>query len=190
MLPREYTDSLYIYKNRVDEAYIAKDILILEKKELKEENEALAKEVKSLKDNPIIVTETIVKYVVRDTIQTQVDSVKAFDSDIKQYEWSARDPNSWYAVAGVSTIDYSKKIFANSVNSIEMQTKLNIDLIEQDDKLTLVAKSDNPYITFSSIDGIMIDPAKSNILKKHFKQKRWGVGPYVGFGVTTSLDPA
>jgi len=189
-IPEEYVDSLSTYKNKADEAYAAMDVLIVDKKDLEKQNAELAEEVKSLKDNPIVVTETVIKYVVRDTVETKVDSVKVITPDVQKYNWSARDTNGWYAVSGASTVDYASREFANTVTGVEMSTKLTLDLIEQDKKLTVIAKSDNPYVSIAGIDGAVIDPTKSDVLKSQFRQKRWGVGPYLGFGVTGSMDPA
>lgn len=186
----EYADSLSTYKNKAGEAYAAMDVLITSKKDLEKQNAELAEEVKSLKDNPIVVTETLIKYVVRDTIETEVDSVKVISPDLQKYSWSARDTNGWYAVSGASTVDYSSREFANSVTGVEMSTKLAVDLIEQDKKLTVIAKSDNPYVSIAEIDGAVIDPTKSDVLKSQFRQKKWGVGPYLGFGVTGNMEPA
>jgi hypothetical protein len=35
----------------------------------------------------------------------------------------------------------------------------------------------------TSIEGAVIDPHKSEVLKKMFPNKKWSVGPYAGLGI-------
>ena len=56
------SDSINTYKNKVGDLYKEKDSYILEIDNLKKINENLYKEVKNLKDNPIVITEVITEF--------------------------------------------------------------------------------------------------------------------------------
>jgi hypothetical protein len=56
---------------------------------------------------------------------------------------------------------------------------LYLDLIEKDKTLQFVVKADNPYLLINNINGAVISPEKSKVLKERFN-KPWGV--IVGVG--------
>ena len=51
----------------------------------------------------------------------------------------------------------------------------------KDGLLEIFVKSDYPGFKVSKLDGALIDPKKSNVLKKYFPEKRWGLGVYCGY---------
>ena len=58
-----YADTLTVYKNKLGEAYTAKNTYVQTIKDLKKTNTELYDEVKSLRDNPIIVTKIKTEYI-------------------------------------------------------------------------------------------------------------------------------
>ena len=62
-----------------------------------------------------------------------------------------------------------------------------LDVIEKENKLKIIGTSDNPYVSITDFNGAVIDPTTSDVLKNCFKQKRWGIGPQVGVGVSRDL---
>jgi hypothetical protein len=38
-----------------------------------------------------------------------------------------------------------------------------------------------------NMDGVVLDPSKNPVLKKYYKQKKWSIGPSVGFGFTKDM---
>ena len=179
-------DSLEYYKNKAHEEYVAKNTYIMELNDIKATNEELYKEIKNLKDHPIVVTKTEIQYK-HDTITTQVDSIiKQIDD--KLYYWSAND-STYLQIAGITTITENGEKFENVISEVSMTAGLTFDLIETKDKqLKVIAKSDNPYIEFNDINSAVLDPKESKVLKSYFKPKRFGVGPYVGGGLTVTPD--
>ena len=179
-------DSLEYYKNKAHEEYVAKNTYILELEDIKKVNEDLYKEIKNLKDHPLVVTKTEIMYL-HDTITTHVDSIiKQIDD--KLYYWSAQD-STFLQIAGITTIKSNGEEFENIISEVSMKANLDIDLIETKDKqLKVIARSDNPYISFTDINSAVLDPTKSKVLKSYFKPKRFGFGPYVGGGVC--VNPA
>ena len=61
------------------------------------------------------------------------------------------------------------------------------DVIDNGKQLSVIAKTDNPYISISNMDGVMFDPSKSKYLKKYYKQKKWSIGPTIGYGLSKDL---
>ena len=83
------SDSLTTYKAKNKELYAAQQTYIASEKELKKINEDLYKEVKNLKDHPLIVTKT--EYVFkRDTINTVITDYIQKDSTVS-YNWNFND---------------------------------------------------------------------------------------------------
>jgi hypothetical protein len=65
-------------------------------------------------------------------------------------------------------------------DTISFPNNITIDLIEKNKQLSFIAKSDNPYCQINSLNGSVLSPEKSDVLKKRF-DKKWavvaGVGP-------------
>ena len=59
---RQFVDTLSVYKNKLGEEYTARQIQIQTIKEMKRRNDSISAELKTLKDNPIVITK--VKTVV------------------------------------------------------------------------------------------------------------------------------
>ena len=67
-------DSVDYYKNKAKEEYIAKNIYVQTIEQLKESNNELSIELKKLKDDPIVITKTLVEVKV-DSIPMQSDTI-------------------------------------------------------------------------------------------------------------------
>ena len=180
-------DSLEIYKNKLKEEYKARDLYIQEVSDLKKHNKELYEEVKSLKDNPIIVTKT--KVVVKtDTIFMHSDSITVADNDsIRNLYWHQTHPDGYYDISGQTSVYTDFSSFNTKLTSLKMPVNLTFDLIEKDKQLKFIGKTDNPYISIESMNGAVIDPAKSKVLKNYFKQKKLGIGFQLGYGITPEL---
>ena len=185
------TDSLTVYKNKLKEEYAAKELYIMENKQLKEANADLYAEVKSLKDDPLVITK-IKTVFVTDTVYANSDSIvetHVADSDLKNKSlyWSAKHDKGYYSIVGQTNVMSDFSSFSTSINSMKIPVTLTTDVIEKDKKLMIISKSDNPFVSITNMDGVMLDPKKSSVLKSQFKQKRWGVGPQIGIGIDRDL---
>jgi hypothetical protein len=56
-------------------------------------------------------------------------------------------------------------------------------LREKDKALEIFVTPKYPGMTVTQIEGAVIDPYKSDVLKKMFPNKKFSLGPYVGVGV-------
>lgn len=176
-------DTIYQYTNKVGEKYVARDIFVKTQSELKKENSELSEELKKLKDHPILITKTNTKIQV-DTFFVKVESEQLLDS-IHQWVWS-NDTSKFFLVKGQTKVKDDFSEFSTSIDKLQMNADLTLDLIEKDRQLSIITKSSNPYLQITNTQGTVVDPKKSKVLKSMFPQKRFGLGPYVGYGYNFS----
>lgn len=181
-----YNDTISAYKNKLGEEYQAKQLYIQEISDLKAHNKSLYDEVKSLKENPIVVVKTEIKYV-KDT--TKLDnSIEKIDSAYYDVKWNLAEtysPKNYFNISGVSRVksDFSE---SNSwLNNLTIGSDLILDIIESKDKthFQILTKSGNPNLKFTEIEGAFINPNKSKVIKGAMKQKNFGIGVYGGYGI-------
>ncbi len=197
-------DSLRSYKDKTGQIVYEKGALISEKKELEKLNSELAKEIKYLKDNPLVVIKTVVK-VVHDTTYIEINPTdrgkwvgKTFEQNFK---WNL---NENYSLGNSRTIEGNFDVYVDSLFKVStskmkltkdnMSMGLSTGLTEnKDGMLEIFVKSNYPGFSVSSLDGALIDPKKSDVLKKYFPPKRWALGVYGGYGICvnpTTLNSA
>lgn len=170
-------DTAKAYKNKANELYVMTQGYVTDISNLKKANSDLYKEVKNLKDHPIIVTKTEIVYQI-DSIHVHTDStVVNADSTLYVSNFSYND--KWCKISGHNTFNMSTLSSETFLNSIRTQSSLYLDLIEKDKTLQFVVKADNPYLLINNINGAVISPEKSKVLKERFN-KPWGV--IVGVG--------
>lgn len=175
------TDSLSTYKNKLKEEYALNVSYVQTIDQLKHENNELALEYQKLKDNPIVITKEKIKFQV-DTLYMVSDNIEKSDS-VNTLNWHYFEPNDYYALSGSTLVNTDFSSFKTRINNLSINTELTIDIIEKDSKLNIIGKTTNPYITITNLNGVVIDPTQSKLLKKFYKQKKWSLGPMVGYGV-------
>lgn len=191
-------DSLRTYKDKTGKLVYEKGALISENGDLKKLNIDLANEVKNLKDHPVVVIKTVVK-IVHDTTYIEIKSTSPGKWDgntfTKNFEW---DLNNRYSSENYRLIEGNFDVYVDSAFKLstskmkivkdEFSVGLSTGLTEnKDGLLEIFVKSDYPGFKVSKLDGALIDPKKSDVLKKYFAPKRWGLGIYGGYGI--SLNP-
>ena len=179
------TDSLYDYKNKLDEVYKQKELYITNIENLERINKELYDEVKNLKDNPIVITktETIVK----------IDSVYIKSEPIID-SLNNNIINNYQSKDDYLSMDITHRLANNegllSVNNILMQANLSHSIIEdkKTKKLSIITKSDNPYLMINDINGGFIGLDDSKTLKNHYKRDtRWALSVNGGYGITYDM---
>ena len=173
-------DTLTVYKNKVGELYSQQNIYITEIKDLKKTNSELYAEVKNLKDNPVVVTKvkTVIEFkdkIIKDTVTLDPSG---------NYTFNMKYKDQWANISGRSTFDISTMIGTAKFDSIFFPNTITIDLIEKNNQLSLIGKSYNPYCQINSLNGAILSPEKSSVIKKRF-DKKWSV--VVGIGSTVSV---
>ena len=189
-------DSVRTYKAKNGDLVYEKLALIADKKELGKYNKDLKAELQYLKDNPLVMIkyETI---IVHDTVRIPVyinveDITWNEDSTIKYVpaKWS-RDttfsPNNYRRLGGEFTVmvDTAMNTAVQDflVTKDELGMSFKTGLTENsDDQVEIFIESKYPGFTPTAIDGALFDPRESEVIKKFFPPKRWGVGVYGGYG--------
>lgn len=180
------TDSLEVYKNKLKEEYAAKNVYVQTIEQLKQNNSELYNEIKNLHDNPVVVTKTNI-VVKTDTIYMASDSIVSSNDTLRELHWSSREPNGYYAISGQTNVRTDFSSFDTKINSFNVPIVLSMDIIEKGNQLQFIGRSDNPYVYITNVNGVIVDPTKSDVIKSCFKPKRWSVGPQVGIGVSSDL---
>jgi hypothetical protein len=61
-----------------------------------------------------------------------------------------------------------------------MGIKFYTGIKERERQIEIFVRSDYPGFSVSSIEGALIDPRKSEVIRSYFPPKKWGLGPQVG----------
>ena len=180
-------DTLHTYKNKLGEEYLARNVRMQQISDLKKANNELSDELKSLKDNPLVITKTKVEVRV-DTLYTRSDSLMAPSEEEHRLYWHYADGGDYFTLAGNTLVRNDFSSFATQITDLRIPATITIDLVEQKNgTIKVIGKTDNPYVKLTDTDGVLIDPTQSSVIKSKFKQKRWCLGPMVGFGVTSDM---
>lgn len=179
-------DSLRDYENRIGELYKQKDFYITTNKELEKINKQLYKEIKNLKDNPIIIsnTETIIKI---DSIfiksENRIDSLNG--DIINNYKY-----NDNY-ISMLINHKLSHGIGTLNVTEISSTANITHSIIEDKNtkKLSIITKTDNPYLLINDVNGGFIDLNNSKTLEKYYKRKNtWSLSVSGGYAITYDIS--
>lgn len=188
-----YRDSIYKYKNKVDEDYAAINLYVQKISELKGRNDELRSEIKNLKDNPFVVTNVVTNTIIKD-VPTKSDSITQHTDTAgtavwNTLHWSAREPAGHYSLKGSTDVMSDFSAFSTRIGEISVPAKFTFDIVEgkKDGQLRFIAKSSNPYVIVQDMDGVVLDPSKIKTLKKSFPQKRFHIGPSFGYYLTSDM---
>lgn len=175
----ELVDTLFDYKNKANEYYLAKETYITDLANLKKINQDLAAEVKKLKDNPIVVTK--IEY------ETKIDSIKVKDTlYVGQNNYTAMFDYSddWAKINGYTFFDVLQNDAYTTIDQVSFKGNFYFDLIEKNKKLYSIARTDNPYVQINNIETAIVSPDNSKVLKNYFRRP-WGI--MVGVGPSVVL---
>lgn len=194
-------DTMRSYKTKNGELVYEKYALISKINDLGGYSKELEEEIKKLKDNPIV----IVKYK---TIVEHIPFGVPVYPDYENMSWSSDSsyallPFKWsydttYSNGNSRTLsgEFMVKMDTNTTTSIKnfiiSEDKLNLSLTtglteNKDGLVEIFITSDYPGFKPTNIEGTLIDPRESKVIKKYFPPKRWGVGIYGGYGI--NLNP-
>ena len=140
-----YTDTLTVYKNKLGEAYTAKNTYVQTVKDLKKTNAELYEEVKNLKDHPVVIVKTKIEFK-KDTIYTQKDSINpVYHNDSLYYNlcWSANQEKQYYSFNGITKVKYDFSDFSTLIKDMKVNTGITLDLIDDGKQLRVITKSEN-----------------------------------------------
>ena len=196
-LKREVTifqDSTHYLKNKSGELFAQNDALILSKKQLKDLNVDLYNEINKMKENPLVITKIQTKFVYKDTLLiTTIDTVyKTQKGKYFELSWkhdTLYSPNNFFKIEGKTSFEIDSNLnictYRSRLNNLQMAAKLYVSITEDKEHkmLHINARTDYPGLVFSDIDGFIIDPQKSSVLKNYLPNKKFSLSAFIGPGV-------
>lgn len=190
-----YTDSIRVYEIENKYLLFKKNALIIDNENLSKINLELNEEIKKLKANPIVIIKTN-NVIKNDTIYIPIDSIK-YDSINKSYLIpflldTIYSENNYRKLSGL--VEFNVFDFKNlNLNKSkiwlfndEIGFSMTTGIIEnKDGKLEIFLKSDYPNLNVTKLDGGIIDPNESDVIKMLIdkNQKRFGIGFNIGYGI-------
>lgn len=168
------TDSVQVIETKNGELVYAKQALILEKNELEEYLNISKKERKELEK----ILDDKLSYIAKLEGSVRVDTFTCVDTmyvdSLTHIKFNYQD--NWLAMDGLTTI---KDNPTTTINNISMSVPLQVGLT---DNYRIFVKTPNPYVSFTDIDGAVIEKPSNGT-----KPKRWNLGVQVGVGAGYNL---
>lgn len=152
------------------------------------------KDIQRQLDSKVAYISKIESEVRVEYIETVRDSIIYVNSDPNIATSTFRYNNKWVDLVGRNEFIFGEQFdYKTTIESLSMDVPLNVGLTND---YQIFVKTPNPYVTFSNIDGAVID---NSILKPRKKRFNWGlqlgvgamydimdkdiaVGPYAGVG--------
>jgi len=194
-------DSTKIAYNKLNEKYKFNESYVLTAQQLKSENIDLYNEVQKLKEHPLVISDVKTNIVYKDHYLTSniISSFDKFHNKTFNISWSLDsiyNPDNSFLMNGLTTlkIDTTLKVinYSSILSNLKISTKLYLSITDspKDKKLHINARTDFPNLEINSVQGFVIDPQKNDLIKSYFPPKRWGIGPIVGYGLSTGFKPS
>jgi predicted RND superfamily exporter protein len=198
------TDSVRVGKTKNGQLESSINVLITEKGDLDKLSKNLADELKKEKGKVSELMSILAHIKLRDTIYIENKLIQ-YSNGVYGLKWdydTTFNAKNSRSIAGESRFKQDTiKTIVNGVEKVEYKiTPLNTSLFKDDIKFNLItglrekdgnieifARSDYPNLTISDLEGAIIDPKNHPVMKKFTKNKKWGVGPYIGVGVGSDL---
>ena len=190
-------DTVRTEANKSGEIQYSKQSLIATNKNLSDLNKQLGDEVKKQKGQIIFLSNSSGGIKI-DTPKTIISNVKkTSDSEyIVTFDLENIYDTINYRSIKVNAnikIDSNKvlTITKSSISKDDIGFNIITGLKEENKNLRIFIRSDYPGLVFNKIDGALIDPRKSDVIKSFFPRKRWGVGIQagVGIGINNEVKP-
>lgn len=152
------------------------------------------KDIQRQLDSKVAYISKIESEVRVEYIETVRDSIIYVNNDPNIATSTFRYNNKWVNLVGRNEFNFSEQFdYKTTIESLTVDVPLNVGLTND---YQIFVKTPNPYVSFSSIDGAVID---NSVLKPRKKRFNWGlqmgfgamydvinkniaVGPYAGVG--------
>ena len=174
------SDTLSIYKNKLGEMYVQRNTYITDIKNLKKNNSELYKEIKNLKDHPVVVTKVETVTEIRDKVIKDTVTIDPSGN----YAFNIKYDDEWVKLNGKSIFNIDSMVGTTKFDYISFPNTITVDIIDKNGQLSFIAKSNNPYCQINNLNGSIISPEKSEAFRKKF-DKKWSV--VLGVGPTVSV---
>ena len=189
-------DTVTVLKNKQGETLYSISTLAATKDELKTLNKELYDELKSVKSQ-VIYANKVIATIGKGDIPHVINSDIKEIIPRKKYEiaWSNNktyDSSNYQKLEGVTTVVIDSSGIQShftTLNTNELGFSLSTYLVEEKGKIRTIIKPKFPGLVINDIDGALLDPHKSEVIKGFFKPKKWSVGPNVSIGLGKDLKP-
>lgn len=186
-------DSLRTSKNKIGDLEKSINILVADKKNLKELNADLASELEKEKGKVSQLNKIIAGFK-HDTvyIPTEIIIYKPIDDNGTGIYGFQSKYDTTYDVNNYRKFEVLTKFELDTTFKITpLQTmvkdEIGFDLVtglrEKDGNIEIFARSNYPDLVITDMQGAIIDPKKHPVVKKFTKPKKFGIGPYIGVGI-------
>ena len=182
-------DTVRLQKNKSGEDTYVIKTLLADKKNLADLNKDLKEELDKQKGKVVYITKTVTKTKV-DTHYVN-NTLSSYGNNLFSLDWkydSIFSPDNYRKFSGNSffKIDtITNKIIPGKtrINTDEIGFSLVTGLREKDGSLEIFVTPKYPGMKVTKIEGAVVDPKKSDVLKSMFPNKRFSAGPYLGLGI-------
>jgi hypothetical protein len=182
-------DTVRVQKNKAGEATYVRKALLADKKSLEKLNKDLKDELDK-QEGKVIVIERVVTETKVDT-QYVNNFLSSYGNNKFSLDWkydSTFSANNYRKFSGksffiVDTLNNKVLPGITRIDQDEMGFSFVTGLREKDKALEIFVTPKYPGMTVTQIEGAVIDPYKSDVLKKMFPNKKFSLGPYVGVGI-------
>lgn len=167
-----------------------KNSLLTSNDDLRSLNSDLADEVKKLKGKVLVVTKLVT--VIKTDTHYVNNKLNSYASNKYGLSWkydTTFSVNNYRKLSGESFF----RIDTTNNSVVPLNTRLDKDEIgismvtgirEKNNNLEIFIEPRYPNMKVTDIQGAIIDPQRSDVLKRMFPVKKWSVGPYLGVGVS------
>lgn len=179
-----------------------RDSYVIKEKDLEEQLGISKKEIKELEkklDSSITYISNLESQINSGKIITVRDSIVYVSNNLASVNFSYSD--KWIKINGVNNLEFKTDSLTNiqtTLNDINITSNLKVGLTDNNQ---IFVKSDNPYLTFSQIEGAYLDKDVAQVKKVKFSwgfqfgfgvnygliNKKMDAGPYAGFGIGLSF---
>jgi hypothetical protein len=187
---RALKDTIRTERTEFGNERFLKNSLLTSNDDLRSLNSDLSDEVKKLKGKVLIVTKLVT--VIKTDTHYVNNKLNSYASNKYGLSWkydTTFSVNNYRKLSGESFF----RIDTTNNNVIPLNTRIDKDEIgismvtgirEKNNNLEIFVEPRYPNMKVTDIQGAVIDPQKSDVLKKMFPVKKWSVGPYLGVGVS------
>lgn len=182
-------DTIRVQKNRAGELTYSIKTLLTDKKNLEILNKDLRDELDKQKGKVVYITKTVTKTKI-DTHYVN-NNLSNYGNGSFSLDWkydSIFSPDNYRKLSGnsffyVDTINNKVIPGKTRINEDEIGFSIVTGLREKNGALEIFVTPKYPGMKVTKIEGAVVDPKKSDLLKAMFPDKRISVGPYVGLGL-------
>ena len=182
-------DTVRLQKNKEGEDTYVRKTLLASRDNLEKLNKNLADELKKVKGQVLVLqnVETVIKtdtQYVNNYLTVYEDGSYSldwkFDSTFSENNYRKFSGNSFFKI---DSITHKVTPGATRINQDELGFSFITGIREKDKALEIFVTPKYPGMKITEIEGAIIDPHKSDVLKSMFPDKKFSFGPYVGVGI-------